>query len=97
MGQPFRWPEPRWLAEIDPQDRAAAEVKFYLALAAAYCTEKGSVEGLGRACTGSASRVRVSRKRGSVSPKLAIEIERQLGRELFPRELFRPDLFETGE
>lgn len=97
MGQPYKWPEPSWLSEItDPRDKAEAAAKFTLALAALYCTPKGNLDDLSRACNSSPSRVRVSRKLGRVTPQLAIAIEACLGRELFPRELFCPDHFVAG-
>lgn len=34
-----------------------------------------------------------AKTRGRISGKMAVQLESLLGRELFPRELFRPDLF----
>jgi hypothetical protein len=38
----------------------------------------------------------VARQRGRVSPRLAIRIEQQLGRDNFPRELFN-DIFTVAD
>lgn len=91
---PFTWPAPSWLGEIaDPATREEARVRFYMALAALYCTENGRLDDLARCIDKPKGTVRTQRYRARPSPSLAIGIETTLGRELFPRELFRPDLF----
>lgn len=94
MGQPFSWPEPDWLSAItDPQLQSMARIRFFLALAAIYCSEKGNLQELSTTCGKMAGAVRTGRWRARPGPQLAIGIEEALGRHLFPRELFRPDLF----
>lgn len=90
----FTWPEPSWLGEItDPATREEARIRFHLSLAAIYCTENGRLDDLARCLGKPKGTVRTQRYRARPSHTLAIGIEETLGRDLFPREMFRPDLF----
>lgn len=63
-------------------------------LAARYHNMSGSMAELSKAIGGSQSLLHVSLKNpGGVSAMTCIEIEKLLGRELFPREFLRPDIF----
>lgn len=91
-----RWPEPAWIAELPREDRGRAKVRFYLSLAAAWHSEKGTLTELSRTLGLNEAHLNVARKRGKVSPELAVSIESALGRERFPRELFN-DIFTVAE
>ncbi len=93
MSTKFAWPEPSWLASTQDDVQAQVRTRFFLCLAAAYCGERGNHARLARTIGMNVQAVHSARERGQVSPEMAIAIESALGRELFPRELFRPDLF----
>lgn len=87
-----KWPEPAWIAELPEEERGRAKVRFYLSLAAAWHSDRGTLTELSRSLGLNDAHLNVARKRGKVSPELAVQIESILGRENFPRELFN-DLF----
>lgn len=93
MSTKFEWPMPAWLAQTPDVDRPQARTRFLLCLAAVYVAERGNQSKLARAIGSHIKTVLAAGDRGQVSPEMAIAIESVLGRELFPRELFRPDLF----
>lgn len=84
-------PLPAYVVEItDENDRQAAEAQFRLRLAALFLTRGGKLAPLAKSC---GLHEKAISALTNVSPELAIKIEKVLGRELFPREFFRPDLF----
>jgi hypothetical protein len=87
-----RWQEPAWIAELPEEHRGKSKVRFYLSLAAAWHSEAGTLTELSRSLGLNESHLNVCRKRGKVSPELAVKIESALGRDHFPRELFN-DIF----
>lgn len=91
-----QWPEPAWIAELQEEDRGCARVRFFLRLAAAWHSESGSLTVLSRDLGLSDAHLNVARKRGRVSPELAVMIESALGRDHFPRELFN-DIFAVAD
>lgn len=91
-----KWPEPAWIAELPREERDRAKVRHYLNLAAAYHNDSASLTKLSLALGFSKAGLNVARQRGRVSPPVAVEIERKLGRDHFPRELFN-DLFVIAE
>lgn len=91
-----KWPEPAWIAELPQDKRGPAKVRYYLGLAAAWHSEAGTLTELSRALGRHEAHLNVARKRGKVSPELAVEIESVMGREYFPRELFN-DIFAVTE
>jgi hypothetical protein len=91
-----RWPEPAWIAELPEEDRGLARVRYYLNLAAIWHSESGLLTSLSQALDLNKAHLNVARKRGKVSPELAVRIESALGREHFPRELFN-DIFTVAE
>lgn len=83
-------PTPGYHKDLTPEESATAHARFLIKLAALYYSPGGQVKDLSAACglaPGHLSSLL------SISPETAIKIEKVLGRELFPRELFRPDLF----
>lgn len=84
------WPLPAWISQLPEKDREAARVRFVLNLAASYATEAGTLTALSERLGRSSGYLNVARVRGSITPEVAVELERQLGRERFPRELFNP-------
>lgn len=89
-----RLPEPAWLTgETDPE-KSEKRTRFYLSVACQYYSESGRASDLAEAIGMTANSYAVMKTRGKVPPETALALEKALGRELFPRELFRPDLFE---
>lgn len=75
---------------IAPDQRA----EFVVRLAALYHKMDGSVGDLSEAIGGSRSMLHMALKsKGGLSAPTCIKLEELLGRELFPREFFRPDIF----
>ncbi|WP_288959839.1 hypothetical protein [uncultured Sulfitobacter sp.] len=91
------WPTPLWLGDTKPADREKAELDYHLRLAAIYATKEGTLTALSVAMGYKEDYLAVTKSRGSLPPKTAIAIEDFCGRERFPRELFRPDLFTLPE
>jgi hypothetical protein len=88
-------PTPSWVtANETPESVDHAKLCFLLRLAALYHNEKGSLGQLSVAIGLTDPALSMLMKRGQkIAPDHAVKIERLIGRELFPRELFRPDLF----
>jgi hypothetical protein len=93
MPLPDQWPVPEWLAELPDDERHKALVRYMLCLAVAYMGDKASPGDLSRALGMHHSQVNLMKHRGTVAGETAVKLEALLGRKLFPRELFRPDLF----
>lgn len=87
-------PSPAWVTvHQTPESVDRAKLCFLVRLAALYHNDKGSVGQLSVACGLAESTLHQALKRGEIAPGHAVEIEKIVGRPLFPRELFRPDLF----
>jgi hypothetical protein len=84
-------PLPAYLADItDETERKAVTAQFQLRLAALYFSPKGTLTALAKTC---GYHEKALSAFNNISPETAILLEKALGRELFPREFFRPDLF----
>lgn len=83
---------PDWARENDQ-----ARLCFLIRLAALFHNENGSLTQLSEAIGLTKPALHVALKRGQIAPVHAVAIETLLGRPLFPRELFRPDLFVLPE
>lgn len=82
-----KFPIPAWVA---PEQRA----EFALRLAASYYKMGGSLGDLSEAIGCSRPTLHMALKaKGGLSAQMCIRIEEKLGRDLFPREFFRPDIF----
>lgn len=79
---------------VEETERRAAETRFILKVAALYFTPLGSVAALANTCGYHEKSFSGLRQ---ITPELAIKLEGLLGREHFPREFFRPDLFKLPE
>ena len=77
---------PGW---VDDTNRAL----FTIRAAALYHNEDGSIGQLSEALGGSRSMLHMAIKKGGLTTATCIKLEEMLGRETFPREFFRPDLF----
>lgn len=91
-----QWPMPAWHDSLPAEEKAAAKLRMLLSLAALYATEAGTATALAQALGVGDTAVIQARIRGKVSGEMAVKLEALLGREHFPRELFRPDLFVIG-
>lgn len=82
-----KFPIPAW---VEPEQRA----EFAVRMAAFYHNKSGSLGKLSVALGGSSSMLHMQlNTTGNINVTTAIKIEELLGRELFPREFFRPDIF----
>lgn len=88
------WPSPAWLNDDDLPEQA--KLRFLLRLAAIYHNPKGSLQDLSRAVGYADNGLNQAILNQSVTPECAIKLEGLLGREHFPRELFRPDIFNVA-
>jgi len=78
---------PAW---VKPEERA----EFAVRLAALYYSMDGSLGKLSKALGGSTSMLHMAFKNpNGISPQTCIKLEELLGRDHFPREFFRPDIF----
>lgn len=88
------WPSPKWLDGItDDSKREEARHRLLLGLACLFHSPEGKTGDLAEALGMTANNLSLIKTRGRVSPEIAIDIERILGREHFPRELFHPALY----
>lgn len=87
-------PSPHWvMAHQKPEAVDKAKLRFLIRLAALYHNERASLGLLSIAIGKSEPSLAMVCKRGEISAETAIAIENAIGRSLFPREMFRPDLF----
>lgn len=91
----FKWPDPAWLSAIPDggDEQLKARVRLYLSLACIYYTDRGTASSLAEAIGMTPNAFALMKSRGEVPPRTAVDIEKELGRKYFPREVFRPDLF----
>jgi len=88
-----KWPMPAWHDDLPEGERAAAALRHLLSLAALFASREGTATALAKALGVGNTAVLQAKVRGKISGEMAVQIEALLGRDLFPRELFRPDLF----
>lgn len=91
-----QWPMPSWLDSVPEDERDATKLRILLSLAAIYASECGTASRLAECLGAGPSAILQAKARGKISGEMAVKLEALLGRELFPRELFRPDLFLIG-
>lgn len=88
------WPLPPWIAAIeDESERQVARNQLLLGYACLYYDRKGTAATLAESLGLTANAFALFKMRGKISGDFAVELERVLGRECFPRELWRPDIF----
>lgn len=92
MTAPISWPEPAWLADVPVDERDSCRLKFYVALAALYANPDGSPIQFSKALGLSDTALSAIKSRGKIAPETALKIEHMLGRDLFPWQMFLPDL-----
>jgi hypothetical protein len=91
------WPSPAWVIAVTEPEQSIERRRFVLRLAALYHNPKGSLQELSRALNYSDNALhQAAVQNQGVTPECAIRLEGLLGRELFPRELFRPDIFNVA-
>lgn len=86
MSKPPMMRVPDW---VTPEQRQM----FVCRLAAVYHNDTGSLGKLSLAMGGSSSLLHMALKGNGLTAQHCIKLEDLLGRELFPREFFRPDIF----
>jgi hypothetical protein len=87
------WPMPAWHEELPEAEQGKSALRHHLNLAAIYATREGTATALSHALGMGDTAILQAKVRGKISGEMAVKIESLLGRDLFPRELFRPDLF----
>lgn len=91
------WPNPTWIERFAQEEEQIAERhRFVLRVAALYHNRSGSLQKLSAALGYSSNALHQASTQGRVTPECAIKLEKLLGREHFPRELFRPDIFSVA-
>ena len=87
---------PAWLEAVEDDRQLAERTRFLLRLAALYIDPEGRLSELSRRCgLAENTLATISKRQDRVSPEIAISVEKAVGREVMPRELLRPDLFNT--
>lgn len=85
---------PRWILTLPHNRREQATVRFLLKACALYASESGSLQDLSKKCGFHPHTLAcVASRRKSISAEMARIIEREVGRDLFPRELLNPTVF----
>lgn len=92
----IRMPEPAWLTGEKDPEFTKKRTRFWLSIACLYYSESGQSGDLAKAIGLTPNSFAVMKTRGKVSPEIAVALETALGRERFPRELFRPDIFKVA-
>jgi hypothetical protein len=82
------FPEPSWV--VSDEDRH----RFRLQIAAVYFSKSGALSDLAGVLGLTRQALYMACTREGISPAQAKVLEETLGRELFPRAFFRPDIFE---
>lgn len=84
------FPLPKYLESLGDDESKAARCRFLIRLCALHYSPEGRINALSeRLGLSSNSLAQLT----SISPELAVKLEEVLGRDHFPRELFRPDMF----
>lgn len=87
------WKEPLWLNELPVSERAGALLSYHLGIAALHASPNGTMKELADLIKWPESGFSQAKRRGSISPRIAIRIENELGRNVMPRELLCPEFF----
>lgn len=82
--------DPAYLADLHRDDQGPARCRFLIRIAALYYSPEGRVSSLSEALGFHPGTLAGT---STITPEVAIKLEELLGRDLFPRSLFRPDLF----
>lgn len=90
------WPDPKWLRDLPESEQSKSRVRVCLTIACIYHSDKGRAGSLAESIGMTANAFALMKLRGEVPPKTAVELEKELGRDLFPRECFCPEIFEVG-
>ena len=89
-GVKMKMVDPAYLADLTEDKQAPARCRFLIRLAALYYSPEGKVSSLSEKLGLHPGTLAGS---STITPEIAIRLEELLGREHFPRSLFRPDLF----
>lgn len=85
---------PKWIKELPLDRQTDAERCFLLRLAALHYSEQGHLKALSTGIGLADGTLATYLSSGQpITAEISIRLEDALGRDLFPRELFRPDLF----
>lgn len=90
----MRFALPAYIESLPEDERKTAECRFLIRQAALYYSPTGALRNLSVALGFNANSLSSLE---AISPKTAVRLEELLGKELFPRHLFCPDIFEAAE
>lgn len=93
------FPLPHYLDGLAEDQLEPARVRFLIRLAALYHNESGVVSQLSQAIGMHERSLHslIGLNHLKITPDTAVKIEKAVGRDRMPRELFRPDIFVTEE
>lgn len=83
---------PKYIDDLPEDQQAQARCRFLVRLAALYYSPEGKLNKLSKALDLHENTLATT---DSITAEMAVKLESLLGRDLFPRELFRPDLFDV--
>lgn len=86
-------PLPKYLESLEGDELKSARCRFLIRLCALHYSSEGRVNVLSERLGLNPNSLSQAT---NITPELAVKIEELLGREHFPRELFRPDVFEVS-
>ena len=85
---------PKWINDLAAERKQDAQRRFVLRTAALHYSEEGHMKTLSTGIGLAEGTLATHLSSGQpLTAEIAIKLEEALGRTLFPRELFRPDLF----
>lgn len=84
---------PLWYESVPEEDRDTVKLRLLLSIAAIYASQDGTATKLAELLGVGNTAILQAKFRGKISGEMAVKLESCLGRDHFPRELFRPDLF----
>lgn len=97
MPTPEIWPMPTWVDDLPPIERQKAKTRYLLCLATTFLEDRSTPKRLANRLGIHPNAINWMKTKGQIPAEVAVSIEQLLGRDRFPRELFRPDLFVLPE
>jgi hypothetical protein len=91
---------PAWLEKMEGVAQEQAKVRFLMRVYALYASEEGTVTEFAKVLNLTMTQIRTQTQSQFWRPlpvETAIRIENALGRDIAPRELLRPDVFQLPE
>lgn len=83
---------PPRIRQLPPAEQETARIRYVILCAAAWYSHEGHLSKLSVACGWHSMTVAMMVHKGYVAVEAAIKLEKVLGRQYFPREVFSPKL-----